>query len=75
MVISDTPLVKEHLPLFTKLRNNNSNLNNDLHNLILIMNQSAYVDLSVKTIITFLLNVLYMLILEDIFYEFIAKYI
>jgi len=29
MVISDTPLVKEHLPLFTKLRNNNSNLNNE----------------------------------------------
>jgi hypothetical protein len=79
MVISDIPLVNEHLTLFTKtLRNNDSNLNNDLYNLIKRMSQTAYVDFRLKTMITFLWNVLYMIILEEIYfllYEFMAEYI
>ena len=61
-----------------KLRNNNNNLNNDLHNLIKRMSQAAYVNFRLKTMITFLWNVLYMIILEEIYfllYEFMAKYI
>ena len=42
------------------------------------MSQAAYVDFRLKNMITFLWNVLYMIILEEIYfllYEFMAKYI
>jgi len=65
MLISDTPLVKENFILFTQ--------NFGLTIVVLIMiyvdlilglTLAVNVDLSVKTVITFLWNVLYMIILN-----------
>jgi len=65
MLISDTPLVKENVILFTQ----NFGLTIvalitiDV-DLILGLTLAVNVDLSVKTVITFLWNVLYMIILN-----------
>ena len=65
MLISDTPLVKENFILFTQ--------NFGLTIVVLIMiyvdlilglTLAVNVDLSVKTVITFLWNVLYMIMLD-----------
>ena len=65
MLKSDTPLVKENFLLFTQ----NFGLTIvvlitiDVY-LILVLNLAVNVDLSVKTVIIFLWNVLYMIILD-----------
>ena len=76
MLKSDTPLVKENCILFTQNLTIVVLITIDVY-LILGLNLAVNVDLSVKTVIIFLWNVLYMIILDNNknreFYEFMVK--
>ena len=65
MLKSDTPLVKENFILFTQIFGLTIVvlITIDVY-LILVLNLAVNVDLSVKTVIIFLWNVLYMIILD-----------
>jgi hypothetical protein len=64
-MLSDTPLVKENVILFTQIFGFTIVvlITIDVY-LILVLNLAVNVDLSVKTVIIFLWNVLYMIILD-----------